>query len=345
MRTLHVTASRSYEIYIGLPLADCGEAVRSATGCSKAVVVSDSNVAPLYLQTVLNSLHKAGIEAVGTVIPAGEASKCAEQYLQLLNVLVEEELTRSDALVALGGGVVGDLTGFTAATYLRGIAYVQIPTSLLAMVDSSVGGKTAIDLPGGKNLCGAFYQPWAVVCDPTVLDTLPADYYADGSAEVIKYGLLSDPELLTLLAKGEREDLIYRCCAIKRDIVQQDEHDNGVRQLLNLGHTVGHAFEQHSNFALSHGRAVAAGMAVVTRAAIACGDCDAAVLPSLMDALKASGLPTEATAPLSELAALLRADKKRKGSAITLVVPEKMGRCVLKKIPIDGLEDYLRPGF
>ena len=345
MRTRNVSASRSYEIRIGAALTESGEAIRAATGAGKAVVVSDSNVAPLYLQAVLSSLHAAGVEAVGAVIPAGEASKCAEQYLQLMNFLIEEQITRSDALVALGGGVVGDLTGFTAATYLRGIAYVQIPTSLLAMVDSSVGGKTAIDLPGGKNLCGAFYQPWAVLCDPTVLDTLPADFYADGSAEVIKYGLLRDPELLELLAKNDREEIIYRSCTIKRDIVQQDEHDNGVRQLLNLGHTVGHAFEQHSNFALSHGRAVAAGMAVITRAAIAHGECDAAVLPALLQALEESGLPTEATAPLSALTTLLRADKKRKGDTITLVVPEKLGSCCLKKLPIDGLEDYLRPGF
>ncbi len=345
MKTLSVNASRSYDILIGANLARCGEAIMTATGCRRAVIVSDTNVEPLYLQTVRHSLQENGCETEAFVIPAGEASKNAVQYLDLLNFLTKKEITRADALIALGGGVVGDLTGFAAATYLRGVAFVQLPTSLLAMVDSSVGGKTAIDLPGGKNLCGAFYQPWLVLCDPSVLNTLSPEYYADGSAEVIKYALLQDPELLELLQKDDREEIIYRSCAIKRDLVEQDERDNGVRQFLNLGHTVGHAFEQHSNFALSHGRAVAAGMAVVTRAAIAHGDCNENVLPALLKALHNSGLSAEPTAGLSQLTALLRADKKRKADTITLVIPEVLGRCRLKKLPIDRLEDYLKPGF
>lgn len=347
MKTISVSASRKYDICIGMALNQCGTSICRVTGCQKAVIVSDSNVAPLYLDQVTHSLQRAGCEVHSFLIPAGEASKCAAQYLRLLNSLTELQFTRTDVLVALGGGVVGDLTGFAAATYLRGVAFVQLPTSLLAMVDSSVGGKTAIDLLGGKNLCGAFYQPWAVLCDPDVLNTLPSTCCSDGSAEIIKYALLRDPELLSLLRQGKaaREEIIARSCSIKRDLVEQDERDNGVRQLLNLGHTVGHAFEQYSGYALSHGRAVAAGMAVITRAAIAHGDCDSAVWPTLKQALLNADLPIAPTAPLSALATLLRTDKKRQGDHLTLVIPQSLGQCGLRQLPLNQLEDYLQPGF
>ncbi len=348
MRRIPVAASRSYEITIGAPLADCGGAIRAVTGSSRAAVVTDSNVAPLYLDRVLASLRAAGMEAVVFTLPAGEASKCAAQYLKLLDFLVEQQLTRSDAIVALGGGVVGDLAGFAAATYLRGVPLVQLPTTLLAMVDSSVGGKTAIDLPGGKNLCGAFYQPWAVLIDCAVLDTLPASEFSSGCAEVIKYGFLRDPEILRLLrlgAKEHLEEIVERCVTIKRDIVERDERDNGERQLLNLGHTAGHAVEQHSNFTLSHGACVAIGMGIVTRAAIAHGDCAPEVGAALEPLLEQYALPSRPPYPLQTLTDLLRADKKRKGAAITLVVPERIGQCRLKKLPLEQLQDYLAAGF
>ena len=349
MSTVHVAASRSYEVRIapGL-LQDCGAAIREATGCRSAVVVSDSNVAPLYGERVLESLRAAGCEATLQTIPAGEASKCAGEYLRLLDTLSAVPLTRADAVVALGGGVVGDLAGFAAATYLRGIALVQLPTSLLAMVDSSVGGKTAIDLPAGKNLCGAFHQPSLVLCDTDTLATLPEEIFRDGCAEVIKYGALCDPEILQLVKDGARtqlQTLIERCVAIKRDLVQRDERDTGARQLLNLGHTVGHAIEAESGFALSHGQAVAAGMVIVTRAAEAAGDCERGTAAALCEVLEPLGLPCGTDFPPEALLRRMQADKKRQADTITLVIPERIGACRLKKLPLGQLGAYLEAGF
>ena len=193
MRSIHIAASREYDVHIGSGLLDeLGARAAQVLRGRNAVIVTDSNVAPLYLDRALASMRAAGFNAEGYVIPAGEASKCGTTYLNLVNFLAERHLTRADGLVALGGGVVGDLTGFAAATYLRGVGLIQVPTTLLACVDSSVGGKTAIDLPAGKNLCGAFYQPWLVLCDPETIESLPDSVLSDGCAEVIKYGMLGD---------------------------------------------------------------------------------------------------------------------------------------------------------
>ena len=272
MKTITVQASRTYDVKIGSGLLpSLGTEVRALCKASKAVIVSDSNVFPLHGGAAVKSLEDAGFEVDDFVIPAGEESKNGQVYLELVNFLAEKQLTRSDCLIALGGGVVGDLTGFAAATYLRGIAYIQVPTTLLAAVDSSVGGKTAIDLPAGKNLCGAFCQPRLVLCDTDTLNTPPEDIFRDGRAEVIKYGVLYDEALFAhLTEKGlafHREDVIARCVELKRDVVMEDEFDTGTRMKLNLGHTVGHGVEAQSHFSVSHGKAVAIGMAIVARSA------------------------------------------------------------------------------
>lgn len=349
MTSLTVSASRRYEIRIGAALSGCGEAIAEATGAHTAAVVTDSNVSPLYLDTVCASLEQAGIRPLPFQIPAGEASKCMDWYLRLQCFLAGQKLTRTDTVCALGGGVVGDLAGFAAATYLRGVPFVQLPTSLLAMVDSSVGGKTAIDLPAGKNLCGAFYQPHLVLCDEAALQTLPEREYACGLAEIIKYGLLRDTEILRILKEegphARPDELIRRSVTIKRDIVERDEHDRGERQLLNLGHTVGHAVEQRSAFALTHGACVAIGMTVVTRAAVAHGICTPETQTLLTELLQRCGLPERSPYPLPELLPLLGSDKKRRGAELTLVVPEAPGHCRLMPLPMDALEEFLAPGF
>ncbi len=350
MTTVTVQASHTYDVKIarGL-LASVGQEAARAFRGRTAAVVSDTNVAPLYLQAVTDSLNQAGFRVCPFVFPAGEEHKNGGTYLDLLEFLAREHLTRADGLVALGGGVVGDLTGFAAATFLRGVPFLQLPTTLLAAVDASVGGKTAIDLRGGKNLAGAFYQPQAVLCDLDTLDTLPAETFADGCAEVIKYGMIGDPALLDKLERldfrGDPEEVAARCIAQKRDLVEQDEFDTGARQLLNLGHTIGHGVEACSGYAISHGKAVAIGMTLVTRAAVSLGLCPAPVLPRLEALLHQYGLPTATEYPARALYEKTLSDKKRAGDTITLVVPTGWGKSRLRQIPVGELLTWIERGL
>ena len=350
MTTVTVRASRPYEVTIGRGLLDT--VGRQAAGQWKgrsAAVVSDSTVAPLYLNRVKDSLERAGFRVHSFVCPAGEDQKNGGTYLKLLEFLAARRLTRADGLIALGGGVVGDLAGFAAATFLRGIGFLQLPTTLLAAVDSSVGGKTAIDLTNGKNLAGAFYQPQAVLCDLDTLDTLPAEVFADGCAEVIKYGMIGDPALLARLEtvdfRADPEELVARCVAQKRDLVEQDEFDTGARQLLNLGHTLGHGVEACSGYTVSHGRAVAIGMTLVTRAAVAFGRCPAEVLPRLRRLLERYGLPDATAYSAQALYEKTLSDKKRSGDTISLVVPIAWGASQLVRIPVSELPAWIERGL
>lgn len=350
MTTVTVRASRPYEVTIGRRLLDT--VGRQAAGQWKgrsAAVVSDSTVAPLYLNRVKDSLERAGFRVHSFVFPAGEDQKNGGTYLKLLEFLAARRLTRADGLIALGGGVVGDLAGFAAATFLRGIGFLQLPTTLLAAVDSSVGGKTAIDLTNGKNLAGAFYQPQAVLCDLDTLDTLPAEVFADGCAEVIKYGMIGDPALLARLEtvdfRADPEELVARCVAQKRDLVEQDEFDTGARQLLNLGHTLGHGVEACSGYTVSHGRAVAIGMTLVTRAAVAFGRCPAEVLPRLRRLLERYGLPDATAYSAQALYEKTLSDKKRSGDTISLVVPIAWGASQLVRIPVSELPAWIERGL
>lgn len=350
MTTVTVRASRPYEVTIGRGLLDT--VGRQAAGQWKgrsAAVVSDSTVAPLYLNRVKDSLERAGFRVHSFVFPAGEDQKNGGTYLKLLEFLAARRLTRADGLIALGGGVVGDLAGFAAATFLRGIGFLQLPTTLLAAVDSSVGGKTAIDLTNGKNLAGAFYQPQAVLCDLDTLDTLPAEVFADGCAEVIKYGMIGDPALLARLEtvdfRADPEELVARCVAQKRDLVEQDEFDTGARQLLNLGHTLGHGVEACSGYTVSHGWAVAIGMTLVTRAAVAFGRCPAEVLPRLRRLLERYGLPDATAYSAQALYEKTLSDKKRSGDTISLVVPIAWGASQLVRIPVSELPAWIERGL
>lgn len=350
MKTITVNASKEYNIHIdsGL-LCQIGAYVKNISATSRVVVISDDNVWSLYANTVCDSLSANGFDFLFYTFPAGERSKNSETYLQILNFLAENKITRSDILVALGGGVVGDMTGFCAATYLRGIRYVQIPTSLLAMVDSSVGGKTAIDLPTGKNLVGAFYQPDLVLCDIALLNTLPQSLFRDGCAEIIKYGVLYDQALFAHLAEKkldfDRMYVISRCIEIKRNVVCEDEFDTGARQKLNLGHTIGHGIEKESAYTVSHGQAVAAGMAIIARSAAALGHCDPSTTTAVCDIISDFGLPTSTEESAEKLLNSILSDKKRSGDHVNLIIPRRIGNCDIIRTPIDALKTFIEKGL
>jgi len=352
MKTVEVTASsKTYNVHIGSGLlATVGETLRTvAPKAERAALISDDTVDALHACAVEKALAEAGYSTVKYVLPHGEQSKNGESYLSILCFLAENKLSRSDALLALGGGMVGDIAAFSAATYLRGIKYVQLPTTLLAMVDSSVGGKTAIDLPAGKNLAGAFCQPDAVLIDTDTLSTLPEDILRDGCAEVLKYGILGDRELFDhLLEKGlgfDREYVIYRSVSMKRDYVCADEFDTGLRRKLNLGHTLGHAVEKLSDFSLSHGKSVAIGTAAVARAAAAEGLCSGECAREIEAGLEGLGLPIRCSDSMEALMPVMLSDKKREGSIVNVIVPERIGFCGIAPMDAGRLKEFFSKGL
>ena len=344
MKTVTVQASGNYDVVIGAGiLHTLGNRIRALTKAEKVCIVSDCHVWPLYGSAVTEALANAGLRTSSFIFPAGEESKNGQTYLTLLSYLTDCGLTRSDCIVALGGGVTGDLAGFAAATYLRGIPYIQVPTTLLAAVDSSVGGKTAIDLPGGKNLAGAFYQPSLVLCDTDTLKTLPEDTFRDGCAEVIKYGVLYDEALFAHLEQYgldfDREAVITRCVELKRDVVAEDEFDRGARMKLNLGHTFGHSVEAASEYNVSHGQAVSIGMAMVTRA-IPCPHSG-----KIIRCLETFGLPTSTDDSPDTLLKHTLSDKKRSGGTVSLIVPRKIGHCDIVPTPVEQLKSIIQAGL
>ena len=345
MNTIHVTASRNYDVIIGQGLLQyAGSYLQSVlkSNC-KIAIISDSNVFPIYGQLLSKSLLSTGFEVIHYIFSAGEASKNGANYLEILNFLAENQVTRSDAIVALGGGVTGDMAGFVAATYLRGIAYIQIPTTLLAMVDSSVGGKTAIDLPAGKNLAGAFCQPHLVLCDIDCLQTLPDSVFCDGCAEVIKYGVLYDEVLFAHLERHglefDREMVISRCVEFKASVVAQDELDTGARQMLNLGHTIGHGIEAKSHFTVTHGQAVAMGMAIVAKAGCI------AIYDRLKSVIEKFHLPSSTSFTAKQLYDSALSDKKRTGGTVNLIIPKAIGCCEIVPMPVIALESFIKEGL
>lgn len=345
--TVNVVASGSYDVVIGRGLLqEAGKRIRAALpkADSAVLVVSDSHVWPLYGELLTASLAEAGYRVHPLVIEAGEASKCLASYGVLLEEAASQGLTRSSTVVALGGGVVGDLAGFGAATYMRGCHLVQIATSLLSMVDSSVGGKTAVDLPQGKNLAGAFYQPDLVLCDLDCLATLPPLYRSDGTGEVVKYGVMADAELFGWLQKpllGQEERVVARCVSIKRDVVEADEREGGLRKLLNLGHTVGHAIELLGAYRIPHGHAVAAGMAIMVRACAAKGWCSSEDAARIDAILRVHGLPTGSLRSPEELYEAALHDKKRTGDAIDIVAVRSVGTTEVRRLSLAEFEELV----
>jgi len=358
MNTVTVNASRRYEVLTGAGLlAKTGELIKECVpGATKVLVVSDTNVVPLYMDKVRASVEAAGLSFFEYVFAAGEQSKTIDSIAGMWDVMAKEGFTRSDCVAGLGGGVVGDMAGFAAATFLRGIAIVQIPTSLLAQVDASVGGKTGIDLPKGKNLVGAFHQPSIVIEDTECLKTLSPERFTEGMAEVIKYAFIMDLPLYDILKniadEGRSEDLqndadkiediVCRCVADKAEVIEKDEKEGGLRQILNYGHTVGHVIERNSNFSLSHGVCVAKGMGIIHESMEAQGLLEHDEREKMDSLIEAFGLPTED--PITPQEALDGAmnDKKKRGDTITVITVSKIGKADIRKMSSEEYLNFIR---
>lgn len=341
MEKVRVNAGRGYDCIIGSDiLGDAGKYTAEVKKPCKVFIVSDDTVYPLYGAEVEKSFEAAGFETAHYVFGAGESSKNITTLSEILEAMASAHITRSDLAVALGGGVCGDTAGLASALYLRGIDFVQIPTTFLAGVDSSVGGKTAVNLNAGKNLMGAFYQPILCICDCKTFDTLPKDVFADGVAEALKYGVIFDEELFDTVASGDfdSESVVKRCIELKADVVEKDERDLGLRQLLNFGHTAGHAIEKLSEFKITHGHAVAIGMVIAS-----CEKPD--IRKRIIEGNIKCGLPVFCEFSAHELAASALSDKKRSGDYINLVVPERLGKCVLKRINANEIENFFEKGL
>lgn len=349
MKKIQIEASSCYEVVIGSGiLKGCGSLAAKVVSPCRAAIITDETVNELYADTVVSSLEKSGFSCIKYVFPRGEESKNLENFTNILEFLAENKVTRGDIIVALGGGVTGDMAGFVASVYLRGIKFLQIPTTFLAAVDSSVGGKTAVNLKAGKNLVGAFHQPCLVVCDTDTFRTLPEDTFADGTSETVKYGMIIDKELFGKMRgdfRADIESITARCVEIKGQVVQEDEFDTGARQLLNFGHTVGHAIEKCSGLEITHGHAVSIGMMIVTRASEKRGYCPVGTAAALKETLVNCGLPVECPYTAKELAEVAMNDKKRMGGEITMVIPEKIGKCVLKRFLTSEVEGFISEGL
>ena len=341
MKTVQVKASVCYDIIIEKgSLSKVGAYASSVfKPGSKAAIITDDTVASLYLDVVRDSLQAAGYTVPVYIFPHGEDSKSADTLFHAYDFLIEEQVTRSDFIVALGGGVVGDLAGYAAASYLRGIKFMQIPTTFLAAVDSSVGGKTAINIPAGKNLIGAFHQPSLVVCDTETFKTLPAVTFADGVAETIKYGLISSPSLFEEMEQGNIEpkidDIVAQCVSIKRDVVEQDEHDNAIRMILNYGHTLGHAIEKITNHSVTHGQGVAMGMMLIAKLGEKLGYHGNDLTQRMEKCIASYGLPTHYEGSVADLGEAVLHDKKRAGSNIRLIFVKTPGKAEIVPLPVE----------
>lgn len=345
MYQVHLDASTSYDIHIGSGLLEkTGSFLSGLFPRCKITIVTDSNVFPLYGAALGKSLAESGYEYDTFVFQAGEQSKTLFTLSDLLEFMADHQMTRSDLVIALGGGVTGDMAGFAAAVYARGIPFVQIPTTLLAAVDSSVGGKTAVDLKAGKNLAGAFHQPSLVLTDTDIIARLPAHLLSEGAAEAIKCGVLQDAELFQWMGeenwKSKLPEIILRCVHIKRNMVMEDEFDTGMRKYLNFGHTFGHAIEKISDFSVPHGFGVAMGMAIAAGAAGETEICRAIIRTN-----QNCGLPSLPQHSASVLARAALTDKKRSGSTVDLILPERIGQCRISKTPVDQLEGLFEKGL
>jgi 3-dehydroquinate synthase len=343
--------SRSYPILIKDGLLDqSGNLLRQLNIKGKIFILTDEHVNAFYGDWLERCLQEAGFQTKRLVLPPGEATKSFETLPEIYQALLDFRMTRQDVVLTLGGGVIGDLGGFAAATYLRGIPYIQIPTTLLAQVDSSVGGKVGVDLPAGKNLVGSFHQPAAVIIDPHVLQTLPERYMRDGMAEVIKYGCICDAALFEQLEKDNSRILIHNipqvianCCRIKKQIVEVDERDQGNRMLLNFGHTIGHAIEAVERYqGHSHGEAVAIGMTYITQISEAKGLTKAGTVERIVRLLNKHGLPTawqgqKATDNLvsDNIVSAMAVDKKTFGSILKVILLEDIGKAYIYETNVD----------
>lgn len=348
MKTLTVSAvSATYDIKIekGI-LNNCTDYIIPLLRGNKVMIVTDSNVKPLYIDVLKGAFEKTNLKVYIITYKAGEQSKHLGTVENIYDALSEHNFTRKDMLIALGGGVCGDITGFVAATYMRSVDFVQIPTTLLSQVDSSVGGKTGVDNKYGKNLIGAFYQPKLVLIDPLTLDTLSPHYFADGMGEVIKYGCIRSEKLFEMLqsvdVKEHIEDIILECLKIKRDVVEQDERESGLRMILNFGHTLGHAIEKLSDFSLSHGECVAKGMVMITKASENSGLTAKGCAEKIERLCHKFMLNTEIPFDTDDIANAALNDKKSDSDSICAVLLKNIGKCEIHKISKGDLAQFLK---
>ena len=353
MRTVRFPAgSREYDVIIGNGAVSVlsGEIKKLCPGAVKALIVSETNVAPLYLEKVRDELTKAGLETVDYVFEAGERSKGIEAVAAMWNKMAEAGFTRTDIVIGLGGGVTTDMAGFAAATFLRGINVIQVPTSLLAMVDASIGGKTGIDIPMGKNQVGAFWQPSLVVEDTSFLKTLPDEVFTEGMGEVTKHAFIMDPVLLEKLEKAngnirDDEDLLEEIVAMnvadKASVVKEDENDNGRRQILNFGHTVGHVIERDSGFTKPHGICVAKGMGLIMDACVRAGTLSPDDAKRMKDLLMLYGLPVSDDITPEAIVKGAMNDKKKRGGLISVILVNEIGKAEIKKMTPEEFMGFL----
>jgi len=348
MKKIRVNVNKGYDILIekGI-LNNCGNYIKPISNAKKICLVSDTNVYPIYKDKVIKSLEENGFEVIKYVFEAGEQSKIMATVISIVEFMAQNGLTRNDIVVALGGGVCGDMAGFAAAIYLRGIEFVQIPTSLLAQVDSSVGGKTAVDLPQGKNLCGAFHQPCLVLIDPNTLDSLNEEYFSDGMAEAIKMGCIKSESLFKKIetqdAKEIIEDIIFECVSLKAGVVERDEKEQGERALLNFGHTAGHAIEKLHNFTtISHGQAVGMGMVLVSEAGETNGITQKGTANRIAKVLEKYSLKIKDTHELTDIINEMNSDKKRTGSAIKFILLHSIGDSFINPINNEEIKAFFK---
>lgn len=353
MYTLDINLpNKNYNIYIERGIINSiGSEISKIYKGKKIVIITDENVDKYYGEKITSILSDSDFQVHKVVLNAGEKSKSIEVLIQVYEELLKYGITRSDMIITLGGGVIGDLGGFAASTLLRGIPFIQVPTSLLAQIDSSIGGKVAVDLPQGKNLVGSFYHPEAVFIDPDLLSTLEKRFLYDGMGEVIKYGCIRDKDLFNRLIDIKNEDelfenieeIIYSCCSIKKVVVENDEKDTGERMILNFGHTIGHAIEKYYDFEkYTHGEAVAVGMYAITKHSEKEGLTEAGTSEKLKEILIKYNLPYEMPyVNNKDIEDSISLDKKSKGDTLNIILLNEIGKCFIEKINRDEIYKLL----
>lgn len=347
-----IITSKKYDVIIGRDILNTiPERIKSLKKQCNVAIITDDIVNEIYGENLFNNLKEKNINTVKYVFRNGEKSKNIITLSDIYEFLAENSINRNDLIIALGGGVVGDIAGFAAATYLRGVDYLQVPTTFLAAIDSSVGGKTAIDLKAGKNLVGSFKQPIEVICDVETFKTLNDDVFTDGVAEAIKYGVLFDENLFNRFLKSKVNknsddiiEIVKKCVEYKKEIVLNDEFDTGQRQLLNLGHTIGHAIENCSNYEITHGHGVAAGMAIISKASERKKINNKPIYEKIKEALTINNLPTNTNYSTDDLYNVTIKDKKVFGDTINLIIPLEIGKCILYEVNIEEVKDFIKLG-
>lgn len=346
MKKFTISTSNAYDVITGYDIIkNAGAYIREVLNPCRLCIITDSTVNNLYSQVLLTSLIESGFQTSKIVFPPGEHSKNLSTYTNILEALADEGITRSDAIIAFGGGTVGDIAGFSAATYMRGIKYIQIPTTYEAAVDAAYGGETGLNLMSGKNLVGAFWHPSLVICDYRYFDSLNDERLKDGAAEAMKFAAISERSLADRILAKDYPYVVERCISIKKSLIEADEKCYGLRQILGFGHTIGQAVEKLSSYSLTHGHAVAIGMVAESKAAFRASLTKTDISGELSDIFASLGFDTSCHYSADDIYALAVMDKKIFGDKISVIVPERFGKCSLHRISISALKEYIREGL